>query len=115
MKGYVFISDNGYYSEIISEEGVYLNFEKAFNRLVEIVINSILEDPFDFIEHNYPFEEEEYEIKEEVFTLYDNGDLRKFIKLFKENYYDIIKQFCKHSLIGECYNLVGLDEIKIHE
>lgn len=116
MTGYMLFYHDIFHSEgeVATSEGVYLDFDKALDRLVELVTNQIMEEPYDFINHDYPFEEEDYEIKEEVFALYDE-DLKAYIKAFKETYQDVIRQFCKNHLIGESYNLWGLTTIEVFE
>lgn len=117
MKGYVLFYHDIFHSEgeIAINEGVYLDFDKALDRLTKLVTDDIMQTPYDFMNHNYPFEEEDYEIKEEVFALYENEDLETYEKAFKETYQDVIKQFCKNHLIGESYNLWGLTTIQVFE
>ena len=118
MKGYVFtygVDGLGADTAPAYEEGCYLNFDKAFARLVELNHKAIEADDYGFFEEGYGIDYYPEEDKE-LIEAEKNEDWDLFDKLMDKhklaNEVEINKKFINTE---PSYGMYALEEIEIKE
>lgn len=120
MKGYVFIYGVDGFGEDIApahEEGVYLDYDKAFNHLCELNKECLINFPQKFYEDGYS--EVEYPYTDLVMhKAYEEEDWDTFDKELKKHEIIGIENICRYIIKeGEFvpYHFYSMEEIEIHE
>ena len=118
MKGYVFTYGvDGFGADVAPahEFGVYLDFEKAFEKLVELNHDAIQNNERTFYEKGY--EEDSYpDTDVELTQAENNEDWDLFDKLIAKHELSAEKEINKLFINDEpCYGMYALEEIKIIE
>lgn len=117
MTGWVFtygVDGFGMDTAPAHEQGVYLDFDKAFKRLCELNAKGLKDSLFyeeGYGEDFYPKNDKEMAKAE------DDGNWELYEKLLKKHMYTDIKRFCKENcLTGEPgYGYYAIEQIEIYE
>lgn len=115
MTGWVFtfgVDGFGMDTAPAHEQGVYLDFDKAFAKLCELNAERIKEDFFEhgYCESDYP--DDDLELKEAE----EKEDWELFKKLLEKHKLTKIEEICTEWCLNEetpPYNLYALEEIEI--
>ena len=117
-KGWVFVYGVDGFGEDIApahEEGCYTNFNKAFEHLMELNHDAIVNAEYDFYEEGYGIDSYP-ENDKELAEAYESGDFELFERLMDKHILTDERQInelcinCEYCLF---YGMYGLDEIDI--